>query len=61
VICIGNRSVSGGERATGVLVLDVKAIARRLAAEPALLSAADVQELAKLLDQALPPYERRTG
>lgn len=61
VICIGNRGVSGGERATGVLVLDVKSIAKRLAAEPAVLSVPEVQELAKLLDQALPPYERRTG
>jgi hypothetical protein len=61
VICIGNRNVAGGERASGILVLDVKSIAKRLAAEPAVLTAPEVQELAKLLDQALPPYERRTG
>ena len=59
VICIGNRGVSGGERATGVLVLDVQSIAKRLAAEPAVLSASEVQEFATLLDQALPPFERR--
>jgi hypothetical protein len=59
VICIGNRTVGGAERARGVLVLDVKSIAKRLAAEPAVLDAAEVQELAQLLDQALPAYERR--
>jgi hypothetical protein len=61
VICIGNRGVSGGERAGGVLVLDVKSIAKRLAAEPPVLTVPDVLELAKLLDQAMPPYERRTA
>lgn len=61
IIAIGNRRVSGGERAGGVLVLDVKSIADRLAAEPVVLSGDDVRELARLLDQALPPYERRRG
>jgi hypothetical protein len=42
-------------------VLDVQSIARRLAAEPAILSAPEVQELATLLDRALPPFERRTA
>jgi Nuclease-related domain. len=60
IICIGNRSVGGGEEAGGVLVLDVKSIAKRLAAEPSVLSAPEVQELAGLLDRALPAYERRT-
>jgi hypothetical protein len=60
IICIGNRSVGGGERAGGVLVLDVKSIAKRLAAEPEVLSPAEVQEIAGLLDRALPAYERRT-
>lgn len=59
IICIGNRTVGGGERSGGVLVLDVNSIAKRLASEPAVLSVADVQELAMLLDRALPPYERR--
>ena len=61
IICVGNRSVSGGERAGGILVLDTKSIAKRLAAEPAVLQPNDVQELAHLLDQALPAYERRNG
>ena len=60
VICIGNRTVSGGERTGGVLVTDAKSIARRLSSEPTVLSAAEVQELATTLDRALPPYERRT-
>jgi hypothetical protein len=59
VICLGNRSVGGGERSGGVWVLDVKSIAKRLAAEPTVLTASDVQELAGLLDQALPAFERR--
>lgn len=37
VICIGNRTVGGAERAGGVLVLDVRSIAKRLAAEPPVL------------------------
>jgi len=61
VICIGNRTVGGAERAGGVLVLDVKSIAKRLASEPALLEPAEVQEFAGLLDRALPAFERRTG
>jgi hypothetical protein len=59
IICIGNRTVGGAERAGGVLVLDVKSIAKRLAAEPAVLTSQEVQELAGLLDRALPAYERR--
>jgi hypothetical protein len=59
IICIGNRTVGGAERAGGVLVLDVKSIAGRLAAEPPVLNESDVQELAGLLDRALPAYERR--
>jgi hypothetical protein len=59
VICIGNRTVSGGERTGGVLVTDAKSIAKRLASEPQVLSPAEVQELATALDRALPPYERR--
>ena len=61
VIAVGNRAVSGGDRADGVLVVDVKSIAKRLSGEPPVLIAADVQELAKLLDHALPPYERRSS
>ena len=60
VIAVGNRAVSGGDRAGGVLVTDVKSIAGRLSAEPTVLSQADVQELARLLDHALPAYDRRT-
>lgn len=59
VICIGNRRVGGAESAGGVLILDVKSIGKRLADEPAVLTGPEVRELAKLLDQALPPYERR--
>lgn len=59
VICIGNRTVSGGERTGGILVTDAKSIAKRLSAEPQILSPAEVQELATALDRALPPYERR--
>jgi hypothetical protein len=59
IICLGNRSVGGGERSGGVLVLDIKSIAKRLAAEPTVLTASDVQELAGLLDKALPAFERR--
>jgi hypothetical protein len=59
ILCIGNRSVGGAERAGGVLVLDVKSIAKRLASEPQVLNAIEIQELAALLDRALPAYERR--
>lgn len=59
IICIGNRTVGGGQRAGGVLVTDVKSIAKRLIAEPTVLDPASVQELAGLLDKALPPFERR--
>jgi len=59
VICIGNRTVSGGERTGGVLVTDAKSIAKRLSSEPQVLSPIEVQELATALDRALPPYERR--
>ncbi len=59
VICIGNRTVSGGERTGGVLVTDAKSIAKRLSSEPHVLSPAEVQELATALDRAPPPYERR--
>jgi hypothetical protein len=59
VICIGNRTVAGGERTGGVLVTDAKSIAKRLSSEPRVLSPAEVQEIATLLDRALPPYERR--
>jgi hypothetical protein len=61
ILCIGNRSVGGAERAGGVLVLDVKSIAKRLASEPQALNATEIQELAGLLDRALPAYERRQG
>jgi Nuclease-related domain. len=61
VLCIGNRTVGGAERAGGILVLDVKSIASRLAAEPPVLDPLEVQELAGLLDRALPAYERRRG
>jgi hypothetical protein len=59
VICIGNRTVSGGERTGGVLVTDAKSIAKRLSSEPQVLSPDEVQELATALDRALPAYERR--
>lgn len=59
VICIGNRTVSGGERTGGVLVTDAKSIAKRLSSEPQVLSPAEVQEIATAVDRALPPYERR--
>lgn len=61
VICIANRKVEGGERAGGVLVTSETTIAGRLASEPVVLSNGDVQELAKLLDDALPFFERRSG
>jgi len=60
ILCIGNRSVGGGERSGGVWVLDVGSVAKQLASEPPVLSPSDVQELAGLLDRALPAYERRT-
>ncbi len=59
VICIGNRSVSGGERVGGVLVTDTKSVSQRLTATPILLEPEAVQEIAKKLDYALPAYERR--
>ena len=59
VICIGNRNVGGADRSGGVLVVDVKSIAKRLASEPVVLQPSDVQELAGQLDRALPAYERR--
>jgi hypothetical protein len=60
VICIANRKVEGGDRAGGVLVLSESTIAKRLADEPVGLTPVDVQELARLLDRALPAYERRS-
>ena len=61
VICIANRKVEGGERAGGVLVVSEATIAGRLAKEPVVLTGDDVRELAKLLDDALPAFERRRG
>jgi len=43
----------------GVLVVDAKTVAKRLAQEPTVLMSTDVQELATALDKALPPFERR--
>ncbi len=59
IICIGNRKVDGDARAGGVRVLDATSIAKVLSEAPVVLSPADVQELARLLDAALPPYQRR--
>lgn len=61
VLCIGNRKVEGDDRARGVLVLDARRIAQRLASEPEILDATAVQQLARELDRALVPFERRTG
>ncbi len=61
VICIANRKVEGGERAGGVLIVSEATIAARLAKEPVVLTGEDVRELAKLLDDALPAFERRRG
>jgi hypothetical protein len=61
VLCIANRKVEGGERSGGVLVVSESTITKRLASEPVVLTAEEVQELAQLLDQALPPFERRAG
>lgn len=61
IICIANRKVEGGERSGGVLVLGEGAIAGRLGDGPIVLAPPEVQELARLLDHALPPFERRTG
>ncbi len=60
VICIANRKVEGGERAGGVFAVSETTIAKRLADEPVVLAPVDVQELARLLDHALPPFERRS-
>ncbi len=59
IICVGNRKVSGGERAGGVLITDAKSISKRLAAEPVLLSSEAVLDMAQKLDHALPAYVRR--
>ena len=59
ILCIANRKVEGGERAGGVLVVSEGTIAKRLASEPVVLAPDDVQELVQLLDQALPPFDRR--
>lgn len=61
VICIANRKVEGAERAGGVLVVSEVTIAGRLKDGPVVLVPDEVQELADLLDHALPPFERRTG
>ncbi len=61
VLCIANRNVEGGERVGGVLIASEGTIAKRLASEPLVLTAKEVQELVRLLDQALPPFERRAG
>ncbi len=39
---------------------DTGSIAKRPTAQPAVLSADEVQELATFLDRALPAYDRRT-
>ena len=61
ILCIANRKVEGGQRAGGVLVVSEGTIAKRLASEPVVLAPDDVQELVQLLDQALPPFDRRPG
>lgn len=61
VVCVGNRAVGGGDRAGGVLVVDERSLSKRLSALPGVLEPEDVQRLARALDQALPPFERRTA
>jgi hypothetical protein len=60
IFCIGNRSVDKGVRASGVPVLDAKSVGPYMTTLPKILDLDDVQELARRLDNALPPFSRRT-
>jgi hypothetical protein len=60
IICIGNRAVDKNVRSSGVPVLDAKSIGPYMTNLPSVLNPADVQELARRLDSALPPFSRRT-
>jgi hypothetical protein len=59
VICIGNRSVEKDVRSSGVPVVDARSIGAYMTSLPVLLQPDDVQELARRLDNALPPFVRR--
>lgn len=61
VICIGNRTIDRGSRSGGVPVVDAKTIAVYLRSLPPMLTADEVNELARALDSALPAYERRNA
>lgn len=58
MICIGNRKIATG-RAAGVSVVSANEIAKSISTGPTVLEAADVQELARILDDALPAFDRR--
>ncbi|MBA3877990.1 MAG: hypothetical protein C0498_13915 [Anaerolinea sp.] len=60
VICIGNQKVEPDCRAGGVTVVDATSIAKYLRSMPEVLSTEQVQEIARTLDNALPPYQRRS-
>jgi Holliday junction resolvase-like predicted endonuclease len=58
VLCFVGKKVGGGERSKGVIVTDDRSVANRIASQPGVLSADDVQRLARQLDLALPRNER---
>jgi hypothetical protein len=59
ILAIGNRRVTGGHRAGGVLTVDERTIGKLLGNLTGVLTDAEVQELAGAIDRALPPYQRR--
>lgn len=58
VLCFVGKKVDGGERSKGVMITDERTVAGRLMSQPAVLSADDIQEIARQLNQALPRNER---
>ena len=58
VLCFVGKKIGVGERSKGVAVTDERNVSTWIGSQPAVLSAEDVQKLARRLDQALPRNER---
>jgi Holliday junction resolvase-like predicted endonuclease len=58
VLCFVNRRVRGGNRSYGVIITDERSVSARLAEQPAVLAPADIEEIARQLDRALPRNDR---
>jgi hypothetical protein len=58
VLCFVGKKVAIGERSKGVMVTDDRNVASQIASQPLMLSPAQVVELARQMDHALPRNER---